>query len=164
MILYPQFFNLSHMLQAKETTSEKCSPHRCGYKIMKRDNSQVFLLHCIVLGKTALMWWGSVLWKVKVARVCWVKWRRFVAASHNGQSWGGVGTSASNPPQKPLCCDNQVWTSSQWQLNEVQAKCWFAVPVDDSATMQVCVFCLIQRGLIYRFFFRGDFHPMGSNP
>ena len=84
MILYPQFFNLSQMVQAKETTSEKCSPHRCGYKIMKRDNSQVFLLHCIVLGKTALMWWGSVLWKVKVARVCWVKWRRFVA------SWGGA--------------------------------------------------------------------------
>ena len=32
---------------------------------------------------TALMWWGSVLWKVKLARVCWVKWRRFVAASQN---------------------------------------------------------------------------------
>ena len=153
MILYPQFFNLSQMLQAKETTSEKCSPHRCGYKVMKRDNFQVFLLHCTVLGKTALMWWGSVLWKVKVARVCWVKWRRFVAASHNGHHGAGGG----RPPKNR--CDNQVWTSSQWQLNEVQAKRWFEVPVDDSATMPVCVFCLIQRGLIYRFIFRGDFHP-----
>ena len=152
---------------------------------------------------TALMWSGSVLWKVKLARVCWVKWRRFVAASQNAPpympasnrhgsgayrtlgwpAWGGatrllevvVGGLVGSQPKiynfhratgcaqhvvlsssmqrictgglalghRPLIQKKPPWQSSvnlfsvttEWSASQ---KCWFEVPVDDPATLQVC--------------------------
>ena len=63
---------------------------------------------------TALMWWGSVLWKVKLARVCWVKWRRFVAASQNA------------PPYMPASNrhGSGAYRTLGWPAWAVPRDCW----------------------------------------